>query len=215
MKLYVYDHCPYCVKARLIFGLKNIPFEMVTLLNDDEETPVQMIGQKMVPILVEDGKSPLPESLDIIQYIDNIKNPIVNPSPENLELNNWLKNCKEYLYQLAMPRWVKMGLEEFATPAAVDYFTKRKENYIGPFGEHLEKTQAYITMAHSHLAELDSLYQGDDFFWSNCTYDDFHLFAALRCLTTVKGLSFPSRIDNYMKGMSEKSKVPLHWDQAL
>ncbi|MDU4397175.1 MAG: glutaredoxin, partial [Haemophilus parainfluenzae] len=23
MKLYVYDHCPFCVRARMIFGLKN------------------------------------------------------------------------------------------------------------------------------------------------------------------------------------------------
>ena len=22
MKLYVYDHCPFCVRARMIFGLK-------------------------------------------------------------------------------------------------------------------------------------------------------------------------------------------------
>ena len=25
MKLYVYDHCPFCVRARMIFGLKNLP----------------------------------------------------------------------------------------------------------------------------------------------------------------------------------------------
>ena len=24
MKLYVYDHCPFCVRARMIFGLKNL-----------------------------------------------------------------------------------------------------------------------------------------------------------------------------------------------
>ena len=23
MKLYVYDHCPFCVRARMIFGLKS------------------------------------------------------------------------------------------------------------------------------------------------------------------------------------------------
>ncbi|MDU1427151.1 MAG: glutaredoxin, partial [Klebsiella michiganensis] len=27
MKLYIYDHCPFCLKARMIFGLKNIPVE--------------------------------------------------------------------------------------------------------------------------------------------------------------------------------------------
>ena len=37
MKLYIYDHCPFCVKARMIFGLKNKPVELVVMLNDDEE----------------------------------------------------------------------------------------------------------------------------------------------------------------------------------
>ena len=46
MKLYIYDHCPFCVKARMIFGLKNIPVELNVLLNDDEATPTRMIGQK-------------------------------------------------------------------------------------------------------------------------------------------------------------------------
>lgn len=54
MKLYIYDHCPFCVKARMIFGLKNIPVELNVLQNDDEATPTRMIGQKMVPILQKD-----------------------------------------------------------------------------------------------------------------------------------------------------------------
>jgi glutaredoxin 2 len=55
MKLYIYDHCPYCVKARMIFGFKNVKVELVTLLNDDEALPIKMIGQKMVPILATEN----------------------------------------------------------------------------------------------------------------------------------------------------------------
>ena len=51
MKLYIYDHCPFCVKARMIFGLKNLPVELIVMLNDDEETPKRLIGQKIAPIL--------------------------------------------------------------------------------------------------------------------------------------------------------------------
>lgn len=61
MKLYIYDHCPFCVKARMIFGLKNIPVELNVLQNDDEATPTRMIGQKMVPILQKDDSRYLPE----------------------------------------------------------------------------------------------------------------------------------------------------------
>ncbi len=49
MKLYIYDHCPYCLKARMIFGLKNIPIELHVLLNDDAETPTRMVGQNRFP----------------------------------------------------------------------------------------------------------------------------------------------------------------------
>lgn len=28
MKLHIYEHCPFCVRARMIFGIKKIPFEL-------------------------------------------------------------------------------------------------------------------------------------------------------------------------------------------
>ena len=50
MKLYIYDHCPFCVRARMIFGLRDVAVEEVVLANDDEATPIGMIGSKQVPI---------------------------------------------------------------------------------------------------------------------------------------------------------------------
>ena len=51
MKLYVYDHCPFCVRARMIFGLKNLPVELVVLANDDEATPIGLVGKKLYRFL--------------------------------------------------------------------------------------------------------------------------------------------------------------------
>ena len=51
MKLYIYDHCPFCVRARMIFGLRDVAVEEIVLANDDEATPIGMIGSKQVPIL--------------------------------------------------------------------------------------------------------------------------------------------------------------------
>lgn len=45
--LYVYDHCPFCVRARIIFGLKKIPVQVVWLDNDDVETPTELVGKKV------------------------------------------------------------------------------------------------------------------------------------------------------------------------
>ncbi len=72
MKLYIYDHCPFCVRARMVFGLRGVAVEEVILQNDDEETPIKMIGAKQVPILQKDDGSFMGESLDIVRYIDEM-----------------------------------------------------------------------------------------------------------------------------------------------
>jgi hypothetical protein len=50
-RLYIYDHCPYCVRARMIFGLKGLSVDLVFLANHDEDTPINLVGSKVVPIL--------------------------------------------------------------------------------------------------------------------------------------------------------------------
>lgn len=217
MKLYHYDHCPYCVKARLIFGLKDVAVEEEILLNDDEDTPISMIGQKMLPILKKDDGSFMPESMDIVHFIDGLNgNPKVKPSKNHEELNLWLKDCRQYHYALAMPRWVAMGLEEFATPEAVVYFTRKKEMSIGPFDQAVAKTNELVAMGNEHLKKLEEIIVGQPFFWGKeLTEDDFHVFASLRVLTTTSGITFPWKIEAYMNSLSEAGKVPLHWDKAL
>lgn len=217
MKLYVYDHCPYCVKARMIFGFKNMAVEEVTLLNDDEQTPIKMIGQKMLPILQKDDGGFMPESLDIISYIDqNFGEAIVQASREDEVLKTWLQGARDYHYRLAMPRWVIMPIEEFATPDAVAYFTKKKEQSIGPFKDNLVRTAELVEMANKHLLELEAM-AGDGTYWwgENLSLDDFHLFATLRVMTTTKGVEFPPKVAAYANRMAELSKVPLHWDMAI
>lgn len=49
MKLYIYDHCPFCVRARMAAGLFGADVEEVVLANDDEATPIGMIGAKKCP----------------------------------------------------------------------------------------------------------------------------------------------------------------------
>jgi hypothetical protein len=50
--LYVYDHCPLCVRVRLALGVKNIKHNVHFLQNDDISTPTKLIGKKISPIFV-------------------------------------------------------------------------------------------------------------------------------------------------------------------
>lgn len=216
MKLYVYDHCPYCVKARMVLGYSNVDFELITLLNDDEKTPNDLIGQKMVPILSLDESNHMPESMDIIKFIDK-KNNLNLSYDEDINLNEWLKEAKKYTYPLAMPRWVKMPLKEFETKKAIEYFTKKKEDYIGSFEKHLENSEALINQAESHLEKLVNLlkYDGPYFLDENLSINDFHLFATLRSLTCVKGLDFPDKVSAYLNEQSKRSNVNLYSEIAI
>jgi len=218
MTLYVYDHCPYCVKARMIFGYKNIGFEMITLLNDDEKTPIDMIGSKMVPILTLEDGSHMPESLDIIQKIDSMTDQtFLSGEKFDFNLDVWLQEARGYLYPLAMPRWVQIGLEEFQTVSALNYFKQKKEDYIGSFDEHLQKTAEYTQKAEDHLEKLELLLpdSGDFYLGDKASINDIHLFPTLRSLSVVKDLDFPAKVYAYMKKQEKFSKVNLHLTKAV
>lgn len=218
MKLYHYDHCPYCAKARMIFGLKKVEFEDEILLNDDEETPIKMIGQKMLPILQKEDGTFMPESLDIIKYIDSNfgSGEIVSYSPSRSEIQDWLYSSRNFAYELSMPRWVKMPLKEFTTQSARDYFQNKKEKSIGAFSTALEKTPELIKKAESELKYLENLMLENGRFYPETLHiDDFHIFTALRNLTTVKDLNWPPKLKQYLDKMAQDSKVNLFFDIAI
>ena len=137
MKLFIYDHCPFCVKARMIFGLKHLPIRLVTLLNDDETTPFNLIGKKMVPILIKDDGEAMPESLDIVRYVDGLDGKPVLTGRTNPAIAEWLRRVDSYAAKLLLPRIAHADFEEFATDSARRYFIDKKQASIGDFAEHL------------------------------------------------------------------------------
>ena len=216
MTLYIYDHCPYCVKARMIFGLKDIPVKLKTLLNDDEKTPISMIGSKMVPILEYKKGAFMPESLDIISYIDKSKTPELVNDKTSPQLSLWLDKNSLLCYRLAMPRWVKADLEEFKTQKAKDYFINKKTSYIGAFEKALKESKKLIQEMTKELDTLEAMFEKEqNFFTGVLTWDDFHLFAFLRSLSLVKNLNFPPKVKFYSEQMAQKSQIPLHHSLAL
>ncbi len=216
MKLYTYNHCPYCIKARMIFGLKNLPYQEITILNDDVETPTKLIGQKMVPILEKPDGSAMPESMDIVAYIDkNFGKPVIL-GKNNKAISEWLENSRKYVSRLYMPRSIMVGLPEFETDNAIRYFKSKKEDMIGSFEGNISRTKELKSMAENHLEELISLIKSDKAVNGNeISEDDFHLFPTLRALTIVKGLTIPSIILNYINNMARITNIGLYFDKAI
>lgn len=214
MKLYIYDHCPFCLKARMIFGLKNLPIELVTLLNDDEATPTRMIGKKMAPILQKDDSRYLPESMDIVHYVDKLDGkPLLTGKP-NPAIADWLRKVNGYVNRLLIPRFAKGAFDEFATPQARDYFVKKKEAAIGNFGEHLSHTAGLVKNISDDLRALDKLIVKPNAINGELSEDDIHLFPILRNLTLVSGITWPSRVADYRDNMAKQTQINLLSSQA-
>lgn len=204
MKLYTYEHCPFCVRAKMILNLTNTKFEEVILLNDDEATPISLCGNKQVPILEYDGKI-MVESLDIVDFINkkhNFLSPVLN---DNIE--KWVANARSYLIKLTFPRLLKLDLPEFKTQGAIDYFKKKKEASMQmTFEEALLKSDEFKKQAEEHLEELSSFIPNG----KDISKDDIILFPILRLLSCVDGLKWNEKVLKYVEHISKISNIPLY-----
>lgn len=215
MKLYIYDHCPFCVRARMIVGVRQMAVENIILLNDDEATPIGLIGAKQVPILQKPDGSHMGESLDIVHYLNELSGnaPL---TPARAEVQAWFERVNEYYNRLVQPRDVQLGLAEFATPEAIKYFVDKKEKTIGSFEKNLNKTAEYLAKIQADLTDLSALALSENYLnGENVSLEDVLIFPVLRNLTMVRGVIFPDNLLNYMMNISTQSGVDLFFDRAL
>ena len=204
MKLYVYDHCPFCVRARMPLGLKNIDAEVVYLDNHDEDTPIGMIGAKMLPIL-NDRDGHMGESLDIVRKLDDIDGqPMFDGTPSEALLG-WLKAHDAIVNTLVIPRAPNPIYPEFTDPEAIAYFTAKKEATFGPFAELIAQTDVASAKMEAALEELVALLPNAE----QPSIDDIYLFPVLRGLTIVPDLKFPQPVMEYMTAMADRCRTPL------
>lgn len=212
MKLFIYDHCPYCVKARMIFGLKDLPVRLVTLLSDDETTPTSMIGKKMAPILQKDDGSYMPESMDIVHYVDNLDGKPLVTGKTNPAITEWLQHTNSYASKLLLPRFANADFEEFATDNARHYFTHKKQAAIGDFAALLADSADLIAQLDEDLQRLSTLIQSPEAVNDALSTDDFHLFPLLRSLSIVAGVTLPDNVETYRDRMAQRCDIPLLLD---
>lgn len=215
MKLYVYDHCPFCVRSRMIFGLKNVACEIITLPNDDEETPTRLIGKKMLPVLVTESNQAIGESLDIVKYIDETFGSPVLTVPDNSAIESWMDEATKLIYPLAVPRWASSDFDEFRQDAARQYFVNKKEGVFGSFPHLLEQTEAMLTVINAKLEALELLFSPQERITRHFSLTDIRLFPLLRSLSIVKGIHWPPQLDAWRREMAEKARVELNDNIAI
>jgi len=215
MRLYIYDHCPYCVRARMPFAMKKIAVELSVLANDDEATPIAMIGIKACPILEKPDGSFMGESLDIVDYIDGFDGaPIFAPSANREDLTTWLTRVNGLFKKLLYPRWVTSTVGEFQTQSAIDYFTHKKSKELGSFTDALANSDALIKELEVELTLLAPMLHSETQVNEQLSVDDVDLFGRLRAITLIKGLTIPDKIRAYIDHYSLVCDIPTFYNVA-
>src|SRR5215468_9260464 len=130
MRLYLWEHCSICFRVRMAAALKGLHLQETALLEDDTKTMIDLVGKRVVPILVKDDGHPMLESMDIVAHIDAIGEPIL-VGPQRGELAAWASATADKTAPLTWPRYPLLGLPEFSTIAAHDHFVVRKQKRLG------------------------------------------------------------------------------------
>ncbi|MFC0227218.1 glutaredoxin 2 [Serratia aquatilis] len=212
MKLFIYDHCPFCVKARMIFGLKDLSVRLVTLLYDDVTTPTAMIGKKMAPILQKDDGTFMPESMDIVHYIDGLDGKPILTGQTNPAIAAWLSHAQSYTGKLLMPRFANADFEEFATDNARGYFADKKQSTGVDFAALLADSADLIAQLEEDLQTLSTLIVSPDAVNGTLSEDDIQLFPLLRSLSIVAGVTLPDNVEAYRNRMAKRCEISLLLD---
>lgn len=221
MKLYVYDHCPFCTRARMAAALRGVAAELVYLPNDDEDTPIRLIGAKQLPILQKEDGSHMGESLDIVRYLDrqsSLQSSEALDEAVRPEIQAWVDAFGDWGNRLIMPRDVQLDLPEFAAESSVAYFKGKKEAWLGAsFEQLLQETPRYLAQAQEALHALNDLIapNADYVNGTHLSMEDILVFPLLRNLSMVKGVAYPDNVAHYVRAMSQAAKIPLFFDRAV
>lgn len=220
LTLYEYHLCPHCIKIRMLLNLKAISYQSVNVDYADIETPTNMIGKKMLPILAIPNKNEtryMAESFDILDYLDNhYGTPIITPSSQQIKLEEIFSEYFKPTYSLLMPRYIKAQLEEISTPAAEKYAREKYESMLGDTFENLFKRSPEFLAQMPHLMTAISAFLNEsNQIEKSLSYADFSLLPRLINLTIVKEMPFTEPLKKYLHFWCKKMQLNHYMDIAL
>jgi len=232
--LYIYDLCPFSTRARMIFGLKNVPKRLIWLAYDDVATPTALVGKKMAPILHVKGEKPIGESLDIVRRIDEDPQwgpPVMQPATGREDLKAFERDLWPLMRRLLHPRFLRVYLPELAERGAKEYFIQRHP-IEGPNGEPRPDLEAWMRMGEDMQAQWydasyvnsleliqslnaalpsleDLIHSEESVSPGGVGYDDVLFFCRLRHISIVKGHRLGKKTRDYVETMSRRTDIPL------
>ena len=213
MKLFVYEHCPYCVRPRVVMGYKNIECDIEYLLDDDIAGHIDKVGSKQVPILQKDDGSYMAESLDIVDYFDNIDcNPIFKATGGRADIDGLFSQMNEEYRTLTFSYLGYAKFGELKTESARKHFIERYLKHINAdsLEQAVELRDEYKSIVEQTLVQMESLIASPEHI-SDCglSMDDVIYFSNLHRMSIVPDLKMPTKLAEYMECQLSKNKCDI------
>lgn len=211
MELFVYDHCPFSMRPRVIAGLQNIDCKITILNFADKQTPLKYIGKKICPFLVLEDGSTKTESLDLAYYLDSLNN-TQKLSDKNIdpECNSLIKTHLKSIIAITAPKYIELKYPDFSTQEAIDLFLSREEAFLGHSIKmtekqkqyHIENVGLFLTKSQKFLLSKSPSF--------TLTTTELILFAYLRNIKNTGLINLDKKIDSFITEIATKANIKLY-----
>ncbi|PJE79191.1 Glutaredoxin 2 [invertebrate metagenome] len=207
MKLYIYEHCPFCARVRYVAGMLDIDLNINILDYHDEQTPTTLIGKKSVPILLN-GDVAKAESMDIIAGFLREKQQdqtvVVSEA-----VRNWQSDAFPLLQKIGYPRWVNLTLKEFHTEQSRTEWRQKKETSELNFDNLLKNTDIIVKQVNplvERAFQLLSIQNGQS---TLSLVEQAIIFSILRGLYSEPSINWGKKLDTWLQSQSSKTNISL------
>lgn len=198
MKLYIYEHCPFCARVAFIANALNLPLEYQVVDYADANTLIDLIGKKMVPVLEKDDGSVMAESLDIIALFIEQAGLDATHQPSEAVLS-FQQQAFALVQGIGYPRYTRLGLKEYPSQASHDAWRAKKETPELNFERLLAQTPELVAQVNERLVqalELLAIEQGQS---SLSLVDQAVMFSLLRAFYAEPSIEWPLELHQWME----------------
>ncbi|KNC78739.1 hypothetical protein SARC_08834 [Sphaeroforma arctica JP610] len=212
--LHLYDHCPYCIRVELALGLMGIKYDRVLYGYGDMTGPTKLVGKKMLPIWEDDAGKFHVESMDIVSLLQSYATAenLFKPASNRADLKEWWSRFTPVYSGLTRPRFPRLPVKDFAEKADVDYHRSKYDKQNVDLNIEMSKTSEYIKAMSALLEEFSEkiLYSTECMTEGGVSLDDIIYLPWFRNLTVVKGLEYPTKLEQYTSAVCAKANVELY-----
>lgn len=184
----------------MVAALKGIHLVEQVVEDDDSKAMVDLVGRRVIPILVRDDGQPMLESWNMVDYIDSM-GPAILTGPERPKIAALADQLLEVTPLLTMPRYPLLALPEFRTVAARDHFLVRKREAYPDMEKLRANTRTYLSQLAPVLEDLAAEIASNTAINGTLSRDDVRILPLLRSVAVVEGLQFPDRVQAYLANM--------------